>query len=111
MGWHKPHNISGTIHCGDRIGDMCSLYRHLIGSNDVGAIGHYTGAVSIYGASPVVTFITTGFDVHEAYFYVQGERRQWPSFAERLEEELDFNNVPYSLVVHEKSATHSPTPE
>gem|GEM_PF-4284648 len=72
MSWHKPHNISGTIHCGDRLDDMCNIYRRVLESDDVFLIGHFTGAVSVCGHSQTITLITTGLDVHDAYYFCAG---------------------------------------
>ena len=100
MSWHKPYNISGTIQCGDRLDDICDIYREITKSDDVGLIGHFTGAISVYGQSPTVTFMTGGFDVHDAYFFVQGDRSNWLAFASKLGAALNRNAISHSLRVH-----------
>lgn len=108
MTWHKPHNISGTIHCGDRLDDVCDIYREILGSDEIDLIGHFTGAVSVYGQAPHVTFITTGFDIHDAFFFVQGDRSAWLAFAAKLELAFDHTAIPYSLRVHNVTANVPP---
>ena len=104
MSWHKPHNISGTIHCDDRLDDICDVYRELIESVDVGLIGHFTGAISVIGQSPTVSFMTCGFDMHDAYYLVDGERSDWIEFTAKLEAAFDLNGISYSLRVHDPIA-------
>lgn len=103
MSWHKPYNISGGIRCGDRLEQICTLYRELLDTDQIGVIGHYTGAFSVYGHSPEVSFITTGFETHDAYYLAAGERSAWLAFADRLKEALTRHDFPHELLVHEET--------
>lgn len=103
MSWHKPYNISGVICCGERLDEICALYRELLDTADVGIIGHFTGAMSVYGHSPNVYFVTTGFETHDAYYHVAGERPAWLAFAARLEAALTRHDFPHELIVHDET--------
>jgi hypothetical protein len=99
--WHRRYNVSGTIHCGDRVEDWCKVLRGVLQTEEVGTIGHYTGAVSALASSPVADVVSCGFEVHEFWALAPGERAAWLRFTVALESALTAAGLPYSLAVHE----------
>ncbi len=67
----------------------------------MGIIGHFTGATSVIGWSPVAQVISCGFDVHEFYALVAGERSGWLRFGDALGSALAGAGLPYAPLVHE----------
>src|SRR4051812_26964162 len=100
MSWHKPYNISGTIHCENRLGELCELLGALLQTTNVGIIGHFTGATTVAASSPIALVLTSGFDLHDVYVLVPGDPENWTRFGNRLEQELLRLGFPFSLVVH-----------
>jgi hypothetical protein len=100
-GWHRRYNVSGTVHCGDRVEDWCRVLRAVLRTDQVGAIGHSTGAVSVFASSPVADVVSCGFEVHELWALVPGDRADGLRFAAALESALSAVELPYSVVVHE----------
>ena len=103
MGWHRPYNISGTIHCDDRLEELCDLVSQVLGTPDVGFISHFNGAITICGQGSSALFISSGFGLHLFYAHVAGNRPRWAAFAITLEEALTFNNFAYSIRVHDNT--------
>jgi hypothetical protein len=99
--WHRRYNVSGTVHLGDCVEDWCGVLRRVLQTDEVGAIGHFTGAVSVLASSPVADVVSCGFEVHEVWALVPGERPDWLRFAEGLESALAAAKLSYSLVVHD----------
>ena len=99
--WHRRYNVSGTVHCGGRVENWCRVLRAVLKTDEVGTIGHFTGAVSVLALSPVTDVVSCGFEVHEFWALVPGERADWLRFAASLESALATAQLPYSLVVHE----------
>ena len=99
--WHRRYNVSGTVHCGGRVEDWCRLLRCALQTDEVGTIGHFTGAVSVLAFSPVADVVSCGFEVHEVYALAPGERGCWRRFAAMLGAALTAADLPHSLVVHD----------
>jgi hypothetical protein len=99
--WHRRYNVSGTVHCGDRVEDWCRVLRGVLQTEEVGRIGHFTGAVSVLASSLVADVVSCGFDLHEFWALASGERADWLRFAATLESALTAAALPYSLVVHD----------
>ena len=100
MHW-KPHNITGTIHCGNREKELCNVIGQLLDTNSTLVIGHYTGAMSVVGDNDSVLFMSCGFEVHDFWVLVQGEGPAWIEFANRLEVALNCANFPFTIRVHD----------
>jgi hypothetical protein len=103
--WHRRYNVSGSVHCGWRVEDWCSVLRGLLKTEEVGAIGHITGAVSVFAMSPIADVVSCGFEVHEFWALAPGQRVDWFRFAASLESALAAAKMPHSLVVHEAVLT------
>jgi hypothetical protein len=99
--WYKAFNITGTVHCGQRLEEWCDLLRSLI-QTEVCVMGHMTGAITIGAESPIANFLSTGHDVHQFLFFVLGEHDAWVRFGQKLEESLTHHAFPFSLTVYEK---------
>lgn len=102
MAWNKPYNISGSIHIGARVDPWCDVLRTLLRTKDVGVIGHYTGAFSVCAWPPRALVFSSGFDLHDLYVLVSGEKATWRSFANHLEVALTLAAFPYALIVHDR---------
>jgi hypothetical protein len=109
--WHRRYNVSGTVHCGEiaeagvvvspsRVQDWCRVLRSVLQTEDVGTIGHFTGAVSVFASSPVGDVVSCGHDVHAFWALAPGERADWLRFGEALGSSLTTAGLAYSLVVH-----------
>ncbi len=112
MSWHKPYNVSGTIHCGGRyegwtrvsmgrVEDWCGVLRAILRTDNVGTVSHFTGAVSVFGSSPVASVVSCGFEVHDFWALVPGGRAEWERFGRSLECALTSAGLPFALLVHE----------
>ncbi|MCA9068105.1 MAG: hypothetical protein KDA84_04245 [Planctomycetaceae bacterium] len=103
MSWHKPYNISGTIHVEDRLEVLMEVVGQVlrIPTESVGLIGHFTGATTIIGQGDVGMLISTGFDLQNFYALVLGDRKNWINFARQLGELLTMADFPYSVTVHQ----------
>jgi hypothetical protein len=110
--WDRRYNISGTLHCGtsieaddvvspSRVEDWCGILRAVLQTDNIGILGHMTGAVSVYAASPVAFVVSSGWEIHNFWAFVPGERANWLRFGELLESALTEAAVPYSLIVHQ----------
>jgi hypothetical protein len=110
--WHRRYNVSGTVHCGgvvesgrvvspSRVEDWYQVLRAVLRTDEVGTIGHFTGAVSVLASSPVADVVSCGFDVHEFWALAAGERSEWQQLAGALEFALCAAGLPYSLAVHD----------
>src|SRR5262245_32039657 len=99
--WHRRYNVYGTVHCGGRVEDWCRVLRGVLQTYEVGTIGHFTGAVSVFAFSPVADVVSCGFEVHEVWALAPGERADWLKFAASLESALAAAVLPCSMVVHD----------
>lgn len=93
--WHRRYTVSGTIHLGSRVEDWCGLLRRVLRTDEVGTIGHFTGAVSVLATSPVADMVSCGFEVHEFWALAA----DGSPFAAKLELALAATGLPYSLDV------------
>jgi hypothetical protein len=111
MPWHKPYNISGTVHCGGRyngwarvsmgrVEDWCGVLRAVLQTENVGIVSHFTGAISVFGSSPVASVVSSGFEVHDFWALVPGGRGEWECFGSELECALSSAGLPFALLVH-----------
>lgn len=100
-GWHRCYNVSGNVHCGERIDDWCRVLRNVFQTDEIGTIGHFTGAVSVFVCSPIGDLVSCGQDLHEFWALVSGERADWLRFAAILESALTAAALPYALTVHD----------
>ena len=80
VAWHRRYNVSGTAHCGDRLEDWCRVLRTLLGTADVGTIGHYSGAVSVFASSPVADLVSCGFERNDVCALASGHSGDWVHF-------------------------------
>ncbi len=99
--WYKAFNITGTVQCGERLDEWCALLNEVLKTDNVGIIGHFTGANTVCAGSNFGYLISTGFDIHDFLGYVPGEHGAWLQFGQTLEAALRDHGFPYSLVVHE----------
>src|SRR5687767_1647174 len=99
--WHRRYNVSGTVHCGARVDDWCRVLRSVLQTDEVGTIGHFTGAVSVLAFSSVADVVSCGFDVHEFRALARGDGADWIRFAATLEAALLTAQLPHSLTVHD----------
>jgi hypothetical protein len=117
MSWHKPYNISGTVHCGGRydgwarvsigrVEDWCGVLRAVLRTDNVGIVSHFTGAISVFGSSLVASVVSSGFEVHDFWALVPGGRAEWECFASELESGLSCVSIPFALLVHETVQTN-----
>jgi hypothetical protein len=105
--WHRRYNVSGTVHLGERVEDWCRVLRGVLRTEEVGTLGHFTGAVSVLAFSPVADVVSCGFEVHEFLALAHGEGKQWLRFAAALESALTTAALPYALVVHDRLLARS----
>lgn len=111
-GWWKPYNVSGTIHCGDRHGELISVVGEILGTEEMAIIGYSTGATTVGGKTDRARFQATGIDVLEFYAEVSGEHAQWLAFGRELEERLTLAEFPCSITVHNETINRaSPQPK
>ncbi len=82
--WHRRYNVSGIVQCGGRVEEWCGVLRNVLQTDNVGTIGHITGAVSVFASSPDTDVVSCGFKVHEFWRWppVSGptgrcSRRRW----------------------------------
>jgi hypothetical protein len=99
--WHRQYNVSGTVHCDHRLDDWCAVLCCLLHTDDVGVIGHYTGAVSVFAFSPVADIVSCGFDIHDFWALVHGDPAGWRQFSDSLSSALTAAKLRYSQTVHE----------
>lgn len=99
--WHRRYNVSGTIHCGGRVDDWCCVLRKVLQTDNVGAIGHFTGEFSVMGFSPVADVVSSGGEVHDMWALCPGRRADWERFAQSLGTVLQAADLSFSLVVHD----------
>ena len=99
--WHRRYNVPGTVHCGDRVDDWCQVLRGVLQTEEVGTIGHYTGAVSVFAFSPVADVASCGFEFHEFWALARGDQAGRLRFAAALESALTAAELPHSLVAHD----------
>lgn len=97
---HGRYNVSGTVHCDGRVEDWCRVLHGILQTDQVGTIGHFTGAVSVLGFSPIADVVSCGFELHEFWVLATGAREDWLRFAALLESALTAAALPHSLVVH-----------
>lgn len=101
MSWHKPYNISGTIHVEDRLDELFGVFQEVIPGH-LELIGTYIGEFIISGGSKDTHMMSHGDEVREFYVRVAEEGPRLISFANRLEDCLNLADFPYTLVVHDK---------
>ncbi len=99
--WHRSHNISGTVHILDRLEVWLQVARSVLETENVGPIGHTTGAISVVASSPIADLVSSGFEVHDYWVLVPGELAPRQAFVDHLEAALLGHNLSYSLTVHE----------
>jgi hypothetical protein len=99
--WHRLYNVSGTVHCADRLDSWCEILRDALQLEYVSYISHMTGAVSIIAYSPIADVASSGHDVHNVFALVHGDRSQWLRFVVSLQSALGGVNVQYSLIMHD----------
>lgn len=100
MAWHRRYNVSGSVQLGERVEDWCGVLRRVLRTDAVGTIGHFTGAVSVFAASPIADVASCGFEVHDFWALVPGIRSDWLRFVVELKSALTAG-LPCSLVVHD----------
>jgi hypothetical protein len=99
--WHRRYNVSGTVHCDGRVEDWCGALRRVLQTDEVGTIGHFTGAVSVLASCPAADVLSCGFEVHEFWALAPGGRPEQVRFTAALESALTAARLPYSLVMHD----------
>ena len=109
--WDRRYNVSGAIVFGAHhkngvathatsVDDWCGVLRCVLKTDDVGMIGHFTGAVSVYASAPVASVVSSGFDEHGFRAMVSGERAHWIAFASSLQSALRAAEIQHSVSVH-----------
>jgi hypothetical protein len=103
--WHRRYNVSGKVHCADRLDDWCAVLRDVLQLDDVSYISHMTGEVTIFAFSPIADVASSGSDPHYVYALAHGERPMWIRFFAILRSALAANQMESSLMVHDAVAT------
>ncbi len=99
--WHRRYNVSGTVHCGNRLDRWCAILRDVLAVDDVSFISHMTGDDSIIVLSTVADVASSGNDVHFIHAYVHGEHPTWIRFVAAMKAALYKNNMECSLTAHD----------
>lgn len=110
--WDRRYNVSGAIVFGGHhkngvathatsVDDWCGVLRCVLQTDLVGMIGHFTGAVSVYASAPAASVVSSGFDEHDFWAMVSGERAQWIAFATSLQSALRVAEIRHSVSVQD----------
>jgi hypothetical protein len=103
--WHRRYNVSGKVHCADRLDHWCAVLRDVLQLDDVSYISHMTGAVTIFAFSPIADVASSGSDVHYVHALAHGERPMWVRFVATLKSALAGIQMESSLMVHDAVET------
>src|SRR4051812_33258634 len=106
--WHRQYNVSGTVDCGpqrSRVEAWCDVLRSVLRTDEVGAIAHMTGAISVFAFSAIGDVASGGHDVYEFCALAHGSRDEVNDFAVSLKSALEAAEFAYWLTVHESVQT------